>query len=261
MKEQRPPIPLSVKREVRQRCGFGCVICGNPFIQYDHILGYAITKRHKASEITLLCPLCHAKKTSGKIPQYIVEAADKTPFNLRNTLTSKDRLYLQGNTISVIIGNNEFAKLDDGNGTFLIPVLIINKPIIEVVLNNNIISLNMSIYDRNDNVILSIIENELQAGTGVWDFTYEGTTVIIREKKYHILIEIEFDYNLPNKIHIKKGKLFYNGELLTISKNTIQYSGRQISGGIVSQLYTETTVGIAIVKDLPEYSTSIIYRV
>jgi len=42
-------IPLPIQREVRQRCGFGCVICGTLLYEYDHILtsaqGIAIVRK------------------------------------------------------------------------------------------------------------------------------------------------------------------------------------------------------------------------
>ncbi|GAH43227.1 unnamed protein product, partial [marine sediment metagenome] len=29
-------IPLEIKRAVRQKCGFGCVVCGSTIYQYHH---------------------------------------------------------------------------------------------------------------------------------------------------------------------------------------------------------------------------------
>jgi 5-methylcytosine-specific restriction endonuclease McrA len=43
---RRPKIPEGVKREVRQRCGFGCVICGLPIYEYDHLVPYAQVLSH-----------------------------------------------------------------------------------------------------------------------------------------------------------------------------------------------------------------------
>jgi len=31
----RQNIPLPIQREVRQRCGFDCVICGMPLFKYE----------------------------------------------------------------------------------------------------------------------------------------------------------------------------------------------------------------------------------
>jgi len=60
----RPPIPDPVKRTIRQRCGFGCVICGLPIYEYDHIFGYKNETGHIVEEITLLCDHHHKLKTN-----------------------------------------------------------------------------------------------------------------------------------------------------------------------------------------------------
>ena len=82
MVQDRPPLNAGIMREVRQRCGFGCVICGRPIYEYDHILGWAKVKRHVASEITLLCDNHHREKTAGFLPNERVIEADKAPFNI-----------------------------------------------------------------------------------------------------------------------------------------------------------------------------------
>ncbi|WNG79930.1 hypothetical protein C6A86_016810 [Mycobacterium sp. ITM-2016-00316] len=63
MSDDRPPIPDPMKREVRQRCGFGCVICGHPIYEYEHMDDYAVVKRHGVANITLLCDGHHRLKT------------------------------------------------------------------------------------------------------------------------------------------------------------------------------------------------------
>src|SRR5439155_1627187 len=48
-------IPEPIKRQIRQRCGFGCVLCGLPLFEYEHLKGWANVQRHMPEEITLLC--------------------------------------------------------------------------------------------------------------------------------------------------------------------------------------------------------------
>ena len=61
-------IPNEVKREVRQRCGFGCVVCGGAIIQYDHFEPeFADAHAHKSEGIILLCGGCHNLKTVGRL--------------------------------------------------------------------------------------------------------------------------------------------------------------------------------------------------
>ena len=73
-------IPLPIQREVRQRCGSGCVICGLPFYEYDHMLGCENVKSHVADEITLLCRLHHGGKTSGLLPAAAVVSTLSVEF-------------------------------------------------------------------------------------------------------------------------------------------------------------------------------------
>lgn len=60
-------IPADVKREIRQRCGFGCVNCGSPFYDYEHWNPpfEDLDEDPSADGITLCCPNCHRKK--GKL--------------------------------------------------------------------------------------------------------------------------------------------------------------------------------------------------
>lgn len=61
-------IPESVKRKVRQECGFACVVCGKIGMHYDHFdPEFTECKEHAAPGIALLCPTCHQDKTSNRI--------------------------------------------------------------------------------------------------------------------------------------------------------------------------------------------------
>jgi hypothetical protein len=105
--QDRPPLPQPFMREVRQRCGFGCVICGFPIFEYDHLLGWANVKRHVASEITLLCDNHHRAKTAGFLPNERVIEANRNPRNLQSGVTKPYELYYSGNTYH--IGIDSFA--------------------------------------------------------------------------------------------------------------------------------------------------------
>jgi hypothetical protein len=80
-------IPLPIQREIRQRCGFGCIICGLPLYEYEHMEGWASVKRHVAEEITLLCDKHHKEKTNGLLPLDMVREAINNPYNLREGIS------------------------------------------------------------------------------------------------------------------------------------------------------------------------------
>src|ERR1022692_5207625 len=117
-------IPDPIKRTVRQRCGFGCVLCGIPLYEYDHLLGWANVHRHVAEEITLLCDRHHRERTNGLLPDADVAAANADPFNLRAGVTPAYDLHYSGTECVVALGDNTFTVKDQGRDTVLVPVII-----------------------------------------------------------------------------------------------------------------------------------------
>jgi hypothetical protein len=69
-------IPNDVTRQVRQRDGFGCVICGSAFYTYAHFdPEFVDAKKHDPDGICLLCGTCHRRKTSGLLSTESVKQA------------------------------------------------------------------------------------------------------------------------------------------------------------------------------------------
>ena len=61
-------IPEDVKREVRQRSRFGCVIpgCRRAFYEYEHIEPeFKDAKSHDPAAICLVCPNHNPRRTGG----------------------------------------------------------------------------------------------------------------------------------------------------------------------------------------------------
>ena len=75
------PIPEEVKRQVRERCGFGCVSCGRGIFQYDHFdPEYSEAHDHLPEGITLLCGSCHDEKKHGLLTNDKVAEMNADPF-------------------------------------------------------------------------------------------------------------------------------------------------------------------------------------
>ena len=74
-------IPAAVKKEIRRRCGFGCVICGNAIITYEHIdPPFAIARTHDPKRMTLLCGTHQTESTKGLLSKETITSADSNPF-------------------------------------------------------------------------------------------------------------------------------------------------------------------------------------
>jgi trigger factor len=207
----REQIPEEVKREIRQRCGFGCVICGHPIYEYEHMEEYAKVKRHVAAEMTLLCPNHHSEKTKGLMPSFIVKEANKKPYNLRRKHSNNYGLYYYGDNVDVLISDIGFTA----DKSDFIPILINDTPIILVKCEDEHYLLNINLYDKYDNLVLKIEDNNLIYSLGFWDIRFEGRTLYIRDDLYKVFIEIEF--KTPNIFHIKRGIIYHNGYEIKIS--------------------------------------------
>lgn len=212
-------IPLPIQREVRQRCGFGCVICGMPLYEYEHMAEWAQVKRHVADEITLLCDQHHREKTGGLLPKEVVEEANKNPFNLREGVSKPYNLHFSGKKAEVEIGGNSFTCEDRGYGTVMMPISVDGIPLIGLVLADGHLLLNLVIFDEFNSPILHIKNNQLFYSTSPWDIQLVGTKLTIREAHRKILIEIEFFP--PNKVIINKGRFLCNGVEILVKPTNI----------------------------------------
>lgn len=212
MNEEKPNsrnIPLPIQREVRQRCGFGCVICGMPLYEYEHMEEWALVKRHVSDEITLLCDQHHREKTNGFLPKQIVTEANINPYNLREGVSKPYLLHFSGSEAVVEIGGNTFSCADQGYGTAMVPISVDGTPLIGLILADGHFLLNLVIFDEFNIPLLHIKNNQLVYKPNAWDIQLVGTTLTVREDHRKILIEIQFCP--PNKVIINRGRFLKNG--------------------------------------------------
>ncbi len=197
-------IPLPIQREVRQRCGFGCVICGLPLYEYEHMKGWANVHRHIADEITLLCDKHHKERTNGLLPIQAVIDANVSPHNLKEGVSKPYDLHFSAQEAEIVLGGNTFYAEYKGYQTVIIPLLIDGIAIIGFVLEENHLLLNLVIFDEFNQLILHIGNNQMYYSVGVWDIQFVGKILTIREEQRKILVEIKFQP--PNKVVIERGR-------------------------------------------------------
>jgi hypothetical protein len=219
-------IPLPIQREIRQRCGFGCVICGLPLWEYHHINGWASVQEHKADEITLLCDKHHREATAGLITTEQVIAANESPHNLRTGQSSPLALHFEGDSCEIHIGGNYFTTSYVGQPTESIPLMVDGIPLVGFLLEDGQLLLNLIVFDQFNDVVLRIANNQLFYSISPWDIQVEGKTLVIREKARQFLIRITFDP--PNRVVIDKGRLLCNGVEVLVDSNHILVTNNSI---------------------------------
>jgi len=211
--EKRPAIPDPIRRAVRQRCRFGCVVCGCPVFEYDHMTPYAEVGCHEESNLTLLCAIHHDAKTHNRLSEEVVRYHNAHPYNAKTDYSSPYKIMPDRN-ISIIIGTNKLIKrFPNGNGDYYCLATTAKgeegsyfESFATLHAENGWLSLSMMLTDKNGQPILTIEHGEITSSSGVWDFHYEGATIKIREKLGSILLDMDFS---SDRCEIRKG-LFLN---------------------------------------------------
>ncbi|WP_332799764.1 HNH endonuclease [Sphingomonas sp. PB2P12] len=181
-------IPEPIKRVVRQECAFGCVLCGTPVFDYDHVIDFSLVNEHSADNIALLCKPHHADKTAGRISRDEVARGRKYPFNLNSDKTGSYQIYT-GNEIDVWLGSNRFYG---ANQNFDMQAIWINgTSYLTVHREGARFTFSTTICDASGNTILAVNRGELTIATGVWDYRFEGTLLSIRSGSGNIELELD----------------------------------------------------------------------
>lgn len=198
-------IPHSIKRKVRQACGFGCAICGYPIFEYDHIIPFANVKEHKVSNLVCLCPTHHSEKTRRLLPIRIIRDARRNPYNINNKGKSTHPLYFFGDECLIKLGTVEnYYKRTRGAKVYeYSPLVIENEELIKIRFDNDdFLYIDLTIRDEANEMAVSIVENELVFRRDFWDVEFIANRLIVKSAEREILFDAIFD--MPSLVDIKR---------------------------------------------------------
>lgn len=217
-----------MKREVRKRCGFGCVVCGTPIIEYHHMTPWSEVHIHEPDNLTLLCDLHHKEATGNRplLTDAQVRRANNNPFNLRKGTTKPHMLHFEGTECIVTMGNNTFHGADD---TDFVAAAIDGYPFLGFRLEDGVYLLQFRYHTADNKLALLIHDNELSFAADLWDVQWTANQLIIREKLREIILDIEF--HPPNKVSINRGLLHWNGVKIEIKPDFVNNGGRMFLAG------------------------------
>ena len=171
------PIPAAVQQEVRRRCGFGCIICGVCFYDYEHFdPKYCDASEHKPQGITLLCMQCNQKRERGLLSLETVIRCNANPRCLQQGF-SREWLDFGSHPVRIALGGSSFTW-----GAVLTvagdPILAVNKP----ALPGQPWLLSVKLADSHGRIAIEIQDNNLIAHSSSWDVKIKGSRIIVRER-------------------------------------------------------------------------------
>lgn len=223
-------IPSPIKREVRQRDRFGCILCALPFIQYEHVDPlFCDARKHETKGITLLCPTCHSKVTNGLISKFLIKEAMKNP-KAKQLKQVSDNLLFTNSHPTVKIGGAIFEK----SKTI---IRCKGEDIFSISQEDEKYFINAKFWDSNGVQNLTIVNNEWQVQTDeIWDLEVKGNTITIREKhRKPSLVFTLSDNNLLtiDKIDMKVRGLHISCDQDTLSINSNRFQAVSMEGSEV----------------------------
>lgn len=182
-------IPEDVKRQVRQKCGFGCVICGVGIFQYEHVDPlYEDAIKHDPSCITLLCPSCHAAVTSKFWSKKKVKDAMLDPACLKKGFAGYG-FDFDGVSPVVTIGGVSVENTKVVLSVFNKDILRVDSPDVD----GGSYRLSGLFFDDEGKRSLVIDKNEWIAFSDNWDVEVGGGKIIIRNRPGNIVLRIKVD--------------------------------------------------------------------
>jgi hypothetical protein len=123
-------IPRKVKELVRRRCGFGCVMCGNAIITYEHFdPTFEDARKHDPTGITLLC-FCHqGESTPSKrlLSKATIAAADGNPY-YRQQGYAQHMFDLGGQVPTLVLGTTTVKAMRDVLRINGVPYIRVHDP-------------------------------------------------------------------------------------------------------------------------------------
>ena len=170
-------IPSAIKKEIRAECGYGCVLCGNAIYQYEHIdPPYSEAKEHDSEKIALMCGTCHDNVTRKIWSKNKIIEARKNPF-CHSAGTSSLTLDIKHDDDFIIkIGKAEFVNLQSIIRIDGVEILKISPPESE----NAPPIVSAQFFDRDNNRIAKIVENEWLGSANAFDIETKGCTIKVR---------------------------------------------------------------------------------
>ena len=222
MTTTRPAIPEAVKAEVRQRCGFGCIFCGLPIFEYDHLVPYAQDRRHLSANINLLCPLHHSLKSKGQLSEQAVARQALVPVNTSRDRTTGFPLQLTSSKIVFELGDSFYRHDFDVGSDLFRAIQIREKLVMGARRESGWLLLDLALSDLQDNDLIRVDRGEVTFTTSLTDLQIVGRRVSVRHKSQDVIdIEIVGD----GHIRIRRGIFASGGLTLVVDGESAELRG------------------------------------
>lgn len=234
-------IPAGIRREIRQRCGFGCVVCGLGIYDYEHFdPEFSEAYEHDPKGMTLLCMQCNQKKRRGLLSVDTVKAMNERPKALEMGFAQE---WLDSSTAKVEV---VFAGCKFTDCTHI--VMIDKIPVLSVIApeeNGAPYRISGRFCNDQGSVVLQIEENNWRVCKDSWDVEWAGSKVTVRNGLGDIALVLRSVP--PGKIFVEKINMTVNGWTLQGDERNLNITNPfGLSNSFMKGNFKKCFVGIAL---------------
>ncbi|MCZ7581500.1 MAG: HNH endonuclease [Fimbriimonadaceae bacterium] len=209
-------IPSHIRRQVRQRCNFGCVQCGQPFgVDYHHFdPEFKDATKHDPDGITLLCTDHHRQATTGVIGVDTVRDWNANPKARSHGIAgwSPAAVLWPGLTLG--------SDLYRPNTRYRVEGLEFRVESPERRDGPARVSLRLFDPQAKNRTTLLIVRNEIRIGSSNYDVYFQGSCLYVQERNGAQKLEIDF---FSGSLVIRKLKLAGKSGSVSVSKEWTVY--------------------------------------
>jgi hypothetical protein len=216
-------------------------------IQYEHVAPeYHEAKSHEPSAITLLCPSCHSKVTTGFYSKQKVLQAMKDPA-AKKAGFSKDFFDFCGPHPSIKLGGITLSRCHA-------PVIIFDRPILKIESPKEPgapFLLSGIFCDQEGRPTLEIVENEWRAHSNSWDVEVSAGEITVRNSPGSIVLKLKV--LPPDIIMVERLKMRFGFVDININGETINLKSPMSDIDFSNCLAEDCTVGVSLYSLKPTY--------
>jgi trigger factor len=200
-------------------------MCACPLYHYDHIIEYSKVGEHDLENIALLCGTHHDQKTRGHLLTSTVRRArDRVAASARRPRDGSIGLYFENNIVLLFGSNVVTAPLSAERPE--IPAIVVDDTVtLGFRFEDGMPLINANIFDEEGLPVLRVHDSELSVTDRMWDITYVGTLLTLRQAERQISLQIRFN-PAAGEIEIIRGEFYAEGV------------GLQVADGIVTVVNT-----------------------
>ncbi|ANQ24292.1 hypothetical protein BA893_22025 [Vibrio natriegens] len=205
-------IDMPIRQQIRKDAGYGCVICGTLFCDFEHIdPEFNDAKKHDPAKMTLLCESCHGKVTGKRKSKRRVWEAKANPFCKTHGVLREEIEPCISPTFEM--GSSLFHDVEIVLSVHGKPLMWLDSPSDK----DEPFEVSAIFHDNEGKYVASLNRNQFTSILGSHDIWGKGTRIEIRPQKGVVGLTLNIEGDKP--VNIERINMNYLGSSLVVDKD------------------------------------------